>query len=165
MPDFSSCERHGPKPIVIRGKFSDQIKFVKNYIVDKVNLNSESVAILHPLGGRWLNFVRATFKGAKLPFVEITRESEWPGGDENIALSTIASAKGLEFDHVVMVGLNAELLQHGSDDDDDRLTRLRRLLAMGIGRARQSIIIGYKPTDEPMLVKYMQPATYTLVDL
>ena len=165
MPDFSKCERHGPKPIVMRGKFSDQVSFVKTYISNNVNLDRESVAILHPLGGRWLDFARAAFKAAKLPFVEITRESEWPSGDENIAFSTIASAKGLEFDHVIMIGLNAEILKHGSDEDDDRLTRLRRLMAMGIGRARESVLIGYKTTEEPTLVKYMKPATYKLVDL
>lgn len=165
MPDFSKCERHGPMPIVIKGKFSDQVSFVTNYIANQVDLTRESVAILHPLGGGWLDYARAAFKEGRLPFVEITRKSEWPEGDENIAFSTIASAKGLEFDHVIMLGLNAQLLQHGPDEDDDRLTRLRRLMAMGIGRARQSVIIGYKPTEEPTLVKYMKPGTFDLVNV
>jgi superfamily I DNA/RNA helicase len=165
MPDFSKCDRHGPKPIVIRGNFSDQIGFVKNYISNSVNLSSESVAVLHPLGGGWLDYARRSFRKGRLPFVEITRKSEWPEGDENIAFSTIWSAKGLEFDHVIMLGLNAQLLQHGPDEDDDRLTRLRRLMAMGIGRARKSVLIGYKPSEEPMLVKYMKPSTFDLVNL
>jgi DNA helicase IV len=165
MPDFSKCERHGPKPIVLRGKFSEQVNFIKRYIAKRVDLDKESVAILHPLGGRWLDFARSAFVSAKLPFVEITRQSEWPGGEENIAFSTIASAKGLEFDHVIMIGLNAEILKHGSEEDDDRLTRLRRLMAMGIGRARQSVLIGYKTSDEPTLVKYMKSSTYKLIDL
>lgn len=165
MPDFSKCDRHGPKPIVMRGKFRDQISFVTEYILRNVNLNNESVAILHPLGGGWFEFAHSAFRKAGLRFVEIARESEWPEGDENIAFSTIASAKGLEFDHVVMVGLNAELLPHGSDEGDDRLMRLRQLIAMGIGRAKTSVLIGYKPSDEPMLVKYMKPSTFTLVNL
>lgn len=165
MPDFSKCDRHGPKPRVIRGKFSEQVAFVKNYIATSVNLNSESVAVLHPLGGGWFDYARAALKKSGLPFVEMTRKSEWPEGDENIAFSTIASAKGLEFDHVIMLGLNAEILQHGPDEGDDRLTRLRRLMAMGIGRARKSVIIGFKPSEEPMLVKYMKPDTFDLVNL
>jgi len=66
---------------------------------------------------------------------------------------------------VIMIGLNAEILKHGSEEDDDRLTRLRRLMAMGIGRARQSVLIGYKTSDEPTLVKYMKSSTYKLIDL
>jgi len=165
MPDFSKCERHGPRPIVIKGKFSDQVSFVTNYIINRVDLNNESVAILHPLGGGWFDYARGAFNKHRLPFVELTRRSEWPEGDENIAFSTIASAKGLEFDHVIMLGLNAQLLQHGPDEGDDRLPRLRRLMAMGIGRARQSVIIGYKPMEEPMLVRYMKPGTFDLVNL
>lgn len=165
MPDFSTCERHGPKPIVLKGKFSDQVSFVIRHIAKNVNLNNESVAVLHPLGGGWFDYVRSEFKKRGLLFVEITRQSEWPEGEENIALSTIASAKGLEFDNVIMLGLNAELLQHGPDEEDDRFTRLRRLIAMGIGRARQLVIVGYKPSEEPMLVKYMKPGTFDPVNL
>jgi len=80
-------------------------------------------------------------------------------------LSTIASAKGLEFDHVVMIGLNAELFEHGSDEEDDRLTRLRRSVAMAVGRARKSVIIGYKKSDEPALVRYMKNSTFRLIDV
>lgn len=165
MPDFSKCDRHGARPIVMRGRFSDQINFVKNYISNRVNLNSESVAILHPLGGGWFGYARTAFRQAGLPFVEIARKSDWPEGEENIAFSTIASAKGLEFDHVILLGLNAEVLPHGPEEGDDRLTRLRRLIAMGIGRARKSVVIGYKPSEEPMLVKYMKPSAFELVNL
>ncbi len=165
MPDFSKCDRHGPKPIVVRGKFSDQVSYVKNYISERVDLKSESVAILHPLGGGWFDYTRIAFRKGRLPFVEIARKSDWPEGEENIAFSTIASAKGLEFDHVIMLGLNAEVLPHGSEEGDDRLTRLRRLMAMGIGRARKSVIIGYKPSEEPVLVKYMKASTFDLANL
>jgi superfamily I DNA/RNA helicase len=113
---------------------------------------------LHPRG--WFGFLRNALAAAGLPFVEITRESEWPDGDENIALSTLHSAKGLEFDHVVMIGLNAEVLQHGDDDEDDQLIRLRRLIAMGIGRARRSVVLGYKATDASRLIEFLDPATY-----
>jgi superfamily I DNA/RNA helicase len=165
MPDFSKCDRHGPKPTLIRGNFAAQTRYVIDYITKNVDLTSQSVALLHPLGGRWFDYARSAFGKANLPFVEITRESEWPEGKENIAFSTIASAKGLEFDHVVMIGLNAEVLPHGSDESDDQLTRLRRLIAMGIGRASRSVIIGYKASDQPMLVRYLKSSTFELVNL
>jgi len=99
-------------------------------------------------------------KIAGLPYVEITRESEWPQGEENIALSTLHSAKGLEFDHVFILGLNAEVLPHGEDADDEKLITLRRLLSMGIGRAKKSVILGYSPGDVSKLFDFFNKETY-----
>lgn len=158
IPDFSRCEKHGPKPIVLKGKFNGQMSFVVDYIQNSVDLKTESVAILHPLG--WFNATRRWLSDSDLAYVEITRESEWPEGEENIALSTLHSAKGLEFDHVVVVGLNAEVTPHGEEESDDRLIMLRRLLSMGIGRARKSVIVGYKPEDVSRLVNYFDPSTF-----
>jgi superfamily I DNA/RNA helicase len=160
IPDFSRSERHGPRPIVAKGHYRDQVQFVIDHIRDHVDLTQESVAFLHPLGGGWFGFLRRSLAAAGLPFVDITRESDWPDGEENIALSTLHSAKGLEFDHVVIIGLNAEVLQHGDDDEDDQLIRLRRLVAMGIGRARRSVVLGYKLSDVSRLIDFLDPATY-----
>lgn len=165
IPDFSSCTRHGPKPIMVRGTFSDQTKFAIKYIQDKIDLDTESVAFLHPKGGGWFKHLREKLLRAGLTFVEITRSSAWPRGPENIALSTLHSAKGLEFDHVFLIGLNAELLPHGDDENDDSLIKLRRLLAMGAGRAKRSIILGYKREDASKLMNYLKPATYAAIDL
>jgi superfamily I DNA/RNA helicase len=96
---------------------------------------------------------------------QITRKSDWPDGKENIALSTLHSAKGLEFDHVFILGLNAEVTVHGEEDDDDTLVTLRKLLAMGIGRARYSVMIGYKPEEASRLIGYLDPSSYEGVDL
>jgi hypothetical protein len=57
------------------------------------------------------------------------------------------------------------LTQHGEEEDDDRLARLRRLLAMGVGRARESVILGYKPSDASRLVEYLDEDTYEAVDV
>jgi superfamily I DNA/RNA helicase len=160
IPDFSKCENHGPTPIVLKGKFGGQVQFVVQYVRKNVDLKTESVAILHPLGGRWFDHTRTALRRARLDFVEITRQSDWPSGHENIALSTLHSAKGLEFDHVIIVGLNAEVMPHGGEEDDDRLAQLRRLLAMGIGRARKSVVLGYKPEDASRLIQYLDSSTY-----
>jgi superfamily I DNA/RNA helicase len=142
LPDFDACDRHGPLPIVLRGRFARQVDYVLGHIRGHIDLARESVAFLHPLGGRWFTYLQTRLRQAGLPYVEITRQSEWPDGAENIALSTISSAKGVEFDHVIIIGLNAEVTHHGDEADDDILMRLRRLLAMGIGRARKSVILG-----------------------
>lgn len=163
IPDFNACSRHGPIPVLLRGRFGRQMRYVVQYLRNEVDLSNESVAFLHPLG--WFAEIRRGLDNANLPFVDITRRSEWPQGNENIALSTLHSAKGLEFDHVVILGLNAEVTSHGDEDDDDRLITLRRLLAMGIGRARMSVVIGYKSEEVSKLISYIDPSTYKAIDL
>jgi len=163
LPDFKACSLHGPVPIVLRGKFGKQIDYVTKYLKKEVDLKQESVAFLHPLG--WFDETRRRLRTAGLPFVEITRKSDWPQGNENIGLSTLHSAKGLEFDHVVIIGLNSEVTVHGDEADDDRLITLRRLLAMGIGRARKSVILGYKPSEASKLIDYLAAGTFTGINL
>lgn len=165
IPDFNACKRSGSRPIVLRGRYSQQMNYVIQYIRNSVDLTSESVAFLHPQGGHWFDETRRQLRDANLDFVEITRKSDWPQGTENIALSTLHSAKGLEFDHVILIGLSAEITEHGQDDDDDKLLTLRRLLAMAIGRARESVILGYKPGEASDLFKYIDDDTYDGVDL
>ena len=165
LPDFKACSAHGRIPIVLRGKFGQQIDFVIKYLKKEVNLQDESVAFLHPQGGGWFDESRRRLRAAGLPFVEITRKSDWPQGNENIALSTLHSAKGLEFDHVIIIGLNSEVTVHGQEADDDRLVTLRRLLAMGIGRARNSVILGYKPGEASKLIDYLAPDSFDGIDL
>jgi superfamily I DNA/RNA helicase len=150
---------------VLRGRFGQQIDFVIKYLKKDVDLRQESVAFLHPLGGGWFDEARRHLRTAGLPFVEITRKSDWPQGNENIGLSTLHSAKGLEFDHVVIIGLNAEVTAHGNESDDDLLITLRRLLAMGIGRARKSVILGYKLGEASKLIDYLAAGTFKGIDL
>lgn len=160
IPDFSSSTRHGPLPLVLSGKFSKQLEYVLNKVIPKIDLKNESVAFLHPKGYGWFDGIRVGLTKAKLDYVEITRSPEWPQGPENIALSTIHSAKGLEFDHVIILGLNSEVTPHGEEDEDDKLCMLRRLLAMGVGRARMTVTLGYKATDKSALFNYIDPKTY-----
>lgn len=164
-PDPGSCMRDGPLPFILQGKFGQQCEWVINYIRTFVNLHLETVAFLHPKGGGCFSEVRRHLDFAGLPYVDITRQAEWPNGPENIALSTLHSAKGLEFNHVIMIGMNAEMLSHGADPDDDQFLALRRLLAMGIGRARDSVVLGYKPDNASDLFNFFAPGTYQEIRL
>ena len=165
IPDFSKCTESGPKPQVIKGKYSAQAEYVISYIRNNIDLRTESAAILHPLGGGWFRYIKSAFDDAGLEYTEISRRTDWPEGDENIAFSTLHSSKGLEFDHVIIIGLNAEVMRHGDEEGDDRLIMLRRLLAMGIGRAKKSVILGYKPDTAASLIAYLDPDTYQAIDL
>jgi len=102
-------------------------------------------------------------RGRGIPFCELTRENKWPSGPENLALCTIHSAKGLEFDHVLVPGLSRQVTPHGAEEGDADLDKLRRMLAMAVGRARESVMIGYKPGEESSLIGLLDPATHDTV--
>jgi DNA helicase-2/ATP-dependent DNA helicase PcrA len=61
---------------------------------------------------------------------------------ERVALMTLHTAKGLEFENVFIVGLEKDLLPHErSTDDDEELEEERRLFFVGITRAKQGLYI------------------------
>ncbi|MEI8719789.1 3'-5' exonuclease [Mesorhizobium sp. ISC11] len=161
LPDLTKATRRGPLPLVLKGKYSGQLDAAIDNIRKNVDLKSETVAFLKPLGGLWFREVEGRLKREKLPYDDITRSREWPDNDTNIVLSTMHSAKGLEFDHVVILGLSEEVTPHGSDEDDDQLLTLRRLLAMAVARARKSVTIGYKASEASGLVRYFRSGTFT----
>ena len=163
LPNFKSCKRSGKKPLVLTGKFSDQLRFMLKQLSNAINYGTESVAILHPLGGGWFNETRRVLNGLGISFCELTGSNEWPTGSEVVALSTMQSAKGLEFDHVLIPGLNKEVTSHGPEDHDTDRDRLRRMLAMAIGRARKTVMIGYKPGEESSLIRLLNPSNYRSV--
>jgi superfamily I DNA/RNA helicase len=163
IPDLRKCSRHGPVPIVLKGRFSNQCKYALKYITtrsDVIDPISESIVFLHPKGGGWFDYLRKQLQNAKVPFVELTRESEWPDGPENVGLSTMYSAKGLEFDHVIALGLNDEITRTSGEHDDTLFENYRRLLAMSITRARKTVLIGYNPRDPSKLIELLDRGTY-----
>jgi superfamily I DNA/RNA helicase len=165
LPDFDACESDGPLPIVMAGKYSAQIDYIVDHLIRTVDFGSESVVFLQPRAGGWFGYLRGRLRAAGLPWTELTRASVWPAGPEAIALCTMHSVKGLEFDHVIMPGLNAEVTPHGNEEGDAQLDVLRRLIAMGLGRARRSVVVGYKPDDPSTILSLLKPDTFKLVNL
>jgi len=165
LPRLESATTHGPLPTILRGRYNQQVAWALQFIRDEVDLEVESVAFLKPLGGGFFGTLEGQLDNAQLPYVMITREAEWPQGNENIALSTFHSAKGLEFDHVIILGLNAENTSHGDEEQDDQLTVLRKLLAVAVARARKTVAIGYKPGEQSDLVEFFKAGTFQEVRL
>ena len=70
----------------------------------------------------------------------IERQDEEDSGDL-VVMMTLHGAKGLEFPHVFLVGMEEELLPHRSSIEEDNIAEERRLAYVGLTRAQQTLVM------------------------
>ena len=63
-----------------------------------------------------------------------------------VTLMTVHNAKGLEFDVVVMTGMEEGIFPHARADDPDSLEEERRLCYVGMTRAKQRLLLTHAET-------------------
>lgn len=153
-----------PRPLVLKGYYNQQVAWCINYINTQIDLKNESVAFLHPKG--WFTFLKGQLDTADIDYVSLTRKSDWPTSNINVALSTLHSAKGLDFDYVFLIGIDKQSFADGDFDiGDDRFENACRLLAMAIARSRIRAVLGYKVGEEPNIISKLDPAAFDEVIL
>jgi len=68
----------------------------------------------------------------------------WEDDDDRVTLMTLHASKGLEFPRVYVIGVEDNLLPHSrSRESEDQIEEERRLLFVGITRARQRLQLSY----------------------
>jgi len=73
----------------------------------------------------------------------ILEKSEDEADANVVSLMTLHAAKGLEFPHVTIVGMEEEILPHRTSIEDDMVEEERRLFYVGITRAQYELTLSY----------------------
>ena len=77
----------------------------------------------------------------QLSLHDLLSRSDEDAGDAEVQMMTLHAAKGLEFPHVYMVGMEEDMLPHRNSIESDDIEEERRLCYVGITRARSTLTL------------------------
>ena len=98
----------------------------------------------------WISRIQADDPGktmqdivAALTLFDIAERNEEDEIGDNVALMTLHAAKGLEFPHVFLAGMEENILPHKSSIEDNTIEEERRIAYVGITRAKISLTLSF----------------------
>lgn len=83
---------------------------------------------------------------SKLILRDLMEQREEEDDSDKVQLLTLHASKGLEFPHVFIMGLEEEILPHRSSIEEGNIEEERRLMYVGITRARETLTLTFAGT-------------------
>jgi DNA helicase II / ATP-dependent DNA helicase PcrA len=114
---------------------------------EEAEYKKENIEELKSVAGSYsLNFKQKSMEVflQEIALIEQEQDKNQDGSGNYVNLMTLHSSKGLEFDNVLIIGMEEGILPHSrSFTDEDELEEERRLCYVGITRAREKLYLTF----------------------